>query len=407
MTNAITDVHIRTQLKSKDPTDQADSQVKGLRIASNGKGRVYFYLRYRWHGRIEKVVLGDYGPLKLAEARRQAAELLHMRRDGISPKEHLQALRAPKPAELTFGKWLDQWKTDHVLTNLKNGNPSYCETIDLAKKSIGHIDLKELKRADVVNWLHTLPVGPVRKQRLACLRSALSHAVDRGLIEFNFLLGLKTFNKTKPSEKSQRFLSESELKKLLTADLPDGQGLGYADMLRVQLALGYRAGETAALQWSWVSWEDNTVTLPPEITKNGRVHTLPMSSYVREILKRRSDASDSPFVFPRGWRGRPVGDRRDHVSANAYSNWIRRHIVDEGIVATHSSHSYRKTCGTNCSRFAPREVVKKILNHLESDVSALYLHYDYMDQMETALEKWGDMLRGYEAGNVVPLVRIG
>jgi len=63
------------------------------------------------------------------------------------------------------------------------------------------------------------------------------------------------------------------------------------DYLHLVLFTGLRRSEASRLTWLDVDFKDKTLTIKE--TKNHQIHTLPLSSFLYDLLKRRLEASES------------------------------------------------------------------------------------------------------------------
>lgn len=61
---------------------------------------------------------------------------------------------------------------------------------------------------------------------------------------------------------------------------------------------GLRKDEAATLRWANVHLNGKPPTLTVTDTKNGYKHTIPLSSYVHEVLRARRKQPGNEFVFP-------------------------------------------------------------------------------------------------------------
>jgi integrase len=96
----------------------------------------------------------------------------------------------------------------------------------------------------------------------------------------------------------ERVLSDPELKSVWQAC--DGLGM-FGKITRLCILLGQRRSEIAHLKRGWVNEDEKTITVPPEITKNGRQHTFPYGNMTAAIL---STVPKGKYLFParKTWR---------------------------------------------------------------------------------------------------------
>ena len=160
---------------------------------------------------------------------------------------------------------------------------------------------------------------------LSCLRSALSKAIEWGLLKENPLFGLR--NKTVQSRKVVRYLSEDEevrLRKALRRRddeiiaaresgnrwraqrdqslYPTLAAGSYGDHVTpvVLLAMntGLRRGELLSLQWADVDLEASMLTIRAEAAKNGRQRHMPLNNEsLAVLLQWHKQASRAGRVF--------------------------------------------------------------------------------------------------------------
>ena len=111
--------------------------------------------------------------------------------------------------------------------------------------------------------------GAVASNRVAAsLRAFFNWAIREGLASHNPAAGLNRA----PERSRSRVLNDSELKAIwdATADSSD-----YSAVVRLLMCSGQRAAEIAGLQWSEIVGDQ--IVLPPERTKNGRQHRVPIT----------------------------------------------------------------------------------------------------------------------------------
>lgn len=157
---------------------------------------------------------------------------------------------------------------------------------------------------------------------------------------------------------------------------------------------GCRKSEATELLKVNVDMKRGIVRFPD--TKNRTDHELPITGYLRKLLQRRMDASDSDLVFASPHDGRGVSNLRYTIDR-----------ITESTKLKFSPHDLRRLCATSLERLAvPSYTVKAILNHLPgaSDVTGHYTVVD-MDMRRAAMEKLEQFILAHaQKGNkVVPL----
>ena len=133
--------------------------------------------------------------------------------------------------------------------------------------------------------------------------------------------------------------------------------------------------------------------LPGEKTKNKRQHRVPISPMMKEVIERALEirpkwASDSDFVFASTRKaGQPIN--RDAVSRE-----MRRNLTVLGLKENPATpHDLRRTFTTEGGRIGiPREYRKRVLNHVDNDVTSIYDLYEYDREKKSALDRWSDYI---------------
>ena len=142
-------------------------------------------------------------------------------------------------------------------------------------------------------------------------------------------------------------------------------------------------------------WEDLDLatgwwTIPAERSKNGLSHRVPLSpqalAVIEDVREQEKDARRkgkvSPWLFPSPKPGRHM----EHLVQAAKG--IRERAGVEFV-----PHDLRRTAASYMTSMGlPRLTVKKILNHVETDVTATYDRHSYDQEKSHALNAWGERL---------------
>ena len=125
-------------------------------------------------------------------------------------------------------------------------------------------------------------------------------------------------------------------------------------------------------------------TIPAERSKNGLAHRVPLSPQAVRILKPwRETTDDSQWVFP---SSRQKGPHIAHAQKA-----IERIVRASGV--QFRGHDLRRTAASlMVGAGVPRLVVSKILNHVETGVTAVYDRHGYDLEKRAALDVWGQRL---------------
>jgi integrase len=187
----------------------------------------------------------------------------------------------------------------------------------------------------------------------------------------------------------RRRLSDSELVMVWRAADED---IHFHKIIRLCILLGQRRSEIGLLRGEYVNRQERTITLPPEIVKNNREHTIPYGTMADKIIEALPEKG---FFFP----GRYT-DTKSFVGWAAGKRELDTKIKGNAPttpVAPWTLHDLRRTCSTNWAslKIAPH-VIDKLLNHVTgsvqgggiSEIAAIYNRHAYMPEMREAIEKW-------------------
>jgi integrase len=174
-----------------------------------------------------------------------------------------------------------------------------------------------------------------------------------------------------------RVLTSSELVAFWRA--ADAERREFGALLKVLLLTGARLNEVAGMQRAELSDNGATWTIPGERTKNGRVHVVPLSPLVRELIA--SVGTDTDLVFTTN-------------GTTLVSGWSKiKNRLDAAMqIPPWRFHDLRRTCATGIAELgiAPH-IVEAVLNHISgtrASVAGTYNRAVYAGEKKAALERW-------------------
>ena len=242
--------------------------------------------------------------------------------------------------------------------------------------------------------------------------------MQRGLVDANPVLGT-----AKHAEISRdRCLTPQEIRAVWSATGDDDYGV----IVRLLLLTGQREAEIGSLGSDEI--HEDIIVLPPERTKNGKAHTVPLAPLALQIIGDRMQ------------RGRDLIFGR--TEARGFSGWSKsKQRLDEQIAAANKGkaiphwtlHDLRRTFATYCSsglpahqfeKLPPRDkelarglgvlphVVEAILNHAgvyRGGIAQVYQRGSFEKEKRIALATWATHLQTIvgTADNITALRRRG
>ena len=248
----------------------------------------------------------------------------------------------------------------------------------------GQTKLSALTPRDIREKIEKLSDTPAVKHRaFGVLRAFVGWAYRAHYIDHNPLARMKA---PPPSRSRERVLNADEIKAIWCA-LDDDI---YGRIVKLLLLTGQRRGEIAALTGSMIG--DETITLPSEITKNGRLHVIPLGTMAASVLGRQR--LPKTLYFPARGKATPF---------NGYSK-AKRELDERCGVSDWTLHDLRRTFASGlASMGVPLHVIERLLNHVSGSfggIVGVYQRYNFMPEMRNAIESWethiADLVRKQE-----------
>jgi integrase len=407
-----------------------DGHTRGLFYILQPSGAASWALRYRFVGKPKKLTLGPYPAIDLPAARRLASEAVQAVARGEDPALAKQAARQSARAEAEPVRDLvEDVVSLFIERHAKAKTRSWAETERMLKKDVvgpwSGRRLSAIGRADVHELLDGIVDrgAPIAANRiLAALRRLCSWSVERGIIQSSPCDGVKAPSAIRTRD---RVLVDDEIKIAWTAF--ERSGWPFGKLAQLLLLTGARRDEIAEAKWSEIDLDAKTLTLPPERSKNGQRHEIPLSDTAKQIiatLPKVSPGKGKEAIFMITTTGKsPISGfskAKDQIDA-AILDALRAEAAGRGEnpedvkePANWTFHDLRRSAASGMAGLgiAPH-VVEAVLNHKSGTikgVAAVYNRYSYADEKKAALEAWARKLdaivSGKPAGNVVDLAQV-
>lgn len=141
-----------------------------------------------------------------------------------------------------------------------------------------------------------------------------------------------------------------------------------------------RPGEVAKLEKSWIINE--VIHIPASEMKKGKPHRVPITSLMKELLKRERMLSPHPknkYVFA----GRASNS---HISKQALAKWLHASSLKGQLVAHGLRSIARCWMADNGVNF---EIAEACLSHVVGDhVYRAYQRSDFLESRKAVMERW-------------------
>ncbi len=397
-----------------------DDQVRGLVLRVYKTGVRVWFVFYRRkeddHRRIFK--LGDYPGLGLKQARELAERELGRIAAGDDPQAERVAARERSGAETVAAlaeRYLEEYSGPHKRPKSHALDRWQLETYVVPQWGERPVD--EITKQDVRDLLQALadgslaargkPTTTAPRNLRALLSKMFDWAADQGLVTGNPATGVKLPVRVREHLKKggrDRVLADEEIRTLwgaldeleTTAPRQEEAPVS-ASAFRMILLTAQRPGEVMAMRWADIE-DGSWWVIPAEVAKNGEANRVPLSPQVREILDRLR-----PVTGASGWVFESPYKKGHHLTTLKTANYA---IVERAGMRPWTPHDLRRTAASKMRALGvERRTVQAILNHKDSDVTAVYDRYGMDREKKQALSEWGrrveEIVGGGPAGTVV------
>lgn len=357
-----------------------DSSLPGFGLRVGSGGTKTFFIEHRIKGRVKRISIGRYGHLTPIQARTKAQELLSsivLGDDPTTKKHAYQAdnitLRQALDDYLAARKDLKKYSRDNYRRSLEDGVPDWMDKrlTDITK------DMVELQHSEIGKKTPVMANHVMKVLKIIFNHAIAKYEDDSGksVLSVNPVDRLTKSRAWYKVERRKTFLAPHELATWYKATHQIASNAA-RDYLIFLLFTGLRKMEAASLRWKDISFESLSFTVKD--TKNGKPHTLPITDFLADLLKRRAvETEGSPWVFPSPITGSYIKNPMASV---------RQVILITG--KPFSLHDLRRTFITIAESLdIPAYALKALLNHHNpNDVTAEYI-ISGVDRLRVPMQK--------------------
>lgn len=356
---ALSDAGLRSiEPPAKGTADYWDTKFKGFGVRVSQGGTKTFVLNIHKARRS----LGRYGIVSLAEARAEAKRILAQK-----------TLGQTRPQSITFVVAFDVFIAEKEKSRRARTIKDYKRLINLHFPFKGQ--LAEVKHADIERRLVRIKSRSEHNHALQNAKTFFTWAQKRRYISDNPTVGFSPHRLPNRA----RVLTDAELKSIWEAT---AEPTIHNTIVRLLILTGQRKGEIAKLIPAYYSHNQQTISLPSEVTKNGREHTFPVGPLATGLIRGFSTTSSSDFMFP----ARGTNDK-------SFSGWSKsKAALDKACGVTKwRLHDIRRTFRTLHGKLkTPPHIAERLVNHIsaQTDVEIIYDQYKYLPEMREAMDNY-------------------
>ncbi|WP_342449257.1 tyrosine-type recombinase/integrase [Acetomicrobium sp. S15 = DSM 107314] len=375
----LTDIQVRRLAPKEKRYSVLDDRGLYLEIFPNGNK--YWRLRKRIGKKDAKRSLGKYPDISLRDARRMRDRMiieLEAEADGV-------------PLCETFDKVAEEWLEKRVVPIRTYGHIRTVRSrLDrLILPYIGDIPINDISAPDLLSIVRRIENrGQIETAHrvLQICGQIIRYAIATGRADHDPSGDLRGAVIPKKNVHYPTITDPQKIGALLRAmDAINGSPIIRA-ALRFQAYTFVRPGELRRAEWSEIDIKEALWKIPAEKMKMRRLHLVPLSRQVLEILDElRNLTGKSPFLFPSSRNlGRPMSD----ATVNAV---IRRMGYSQ---QEFTGHGFRGMASTILHEHKwPSAVIERQLAHAEKNtVSAAYNHAEYIEERTKMMQWWADWL---------------
>lgn len=232
--------------------------------------------RYKIDGKTEKLTIRHYPVMGLHDANVRFLELSRQRREGVNPKELIQAQKdnEERIRNNTVKKLVLDWYEGYAKKNIKRHATVKKQIDSDIIRLLGDKELDTLKTLDISVALDSIVQrgAPVHANRvLSTLKQVFNSAVSRGYMQHNPAVCIRAKDIGGTEKSCERYLTLDEIKKLwkfLDNDR-NQMALQTKHAIKIILLTGVRTAELRLATFDEFDMEQSLWTIPRIIQKQG------------------------------------------------------------------------------------------------------------------------------------------
>jgi integrase len=376
-----------------------------VRDRQDGKLTRTWLHRIKFKGADTFLQLGHFPETSLEEARNDIRDQRELLAKGIDPRQAAPRRTTRRSAQTLSSAATAITGSAHSIETLvhefleryvkpSRKRPEYAKAIFdrdvLTEQAWKGRDARTIKPREVIELLDRIVErgSKVMANRTAALLSQLFRfGVHRAIVETSPVqLLMRPGGKEKPRD---RTLTDDELKAFLADPREACRFPRLAHVILILLLTGQRRGELALARWREVDFRARSWTIPPENSKTGRGHVVPLSDWaVEEFRLLKKAAKRSPWVLP-------ASDPTLSLDAKLLTRGLAKCQKRFGKLAIEpfTLHDLRRTCRTGLAKLRVEpHIAERVLNHAQERIPGTYDVHDYLDEKRAALDQWAERL---------------
>ncbi|MBS3819941.1 site-specific integrase [bacterium] len=355
-----------------------NKQEKNLKFIKGKNGKPGYYVTditlnwkriRRYAGRTKEEAKTYLGKLRIAAKEGTLDEMLN-------PQKHCDTFGEYSRGLLNSAEWKEKRSASRNERSLKYLNRMFKD-----------VNLSEINPGDVRKYIterrkNGLSPATINRE-LSLLKSILYAAEYDGLIESNPIRGrrIKRLEENNSREKKilDMKLTDEDLRRLIDCASPY-----FKPILQIALVTGMRRSEILKMKWNDINFRLGTIYIPKENSKSKQDRTIPIDSYLFNILDSIERKGD--YVFMNDY----TGERRRDVK-EAFKIACKKAGIKSGQREGLTFHDLRHLAAYRIVKLTDIVTASKILGHSTIQMTMRYVHPTEKDKKE-AIEKASENL---------------
>lgn len=210
---SFTDTYIKALKSQTSRYEEYGGGGFGIRVTPNGvKSWIY---RYKINGKTDKLTLGHYPTMSLANAKKRFAELSGLRRDGHNPKQIIE--QEEQKENNTVAKLIQAWFSGYAEKSRKKPRQIKQQIDADIIPLLGHLSLDKIQTIDIAKALDKIVDrgAPIHANRvLSTIKQAFNYGVSRGSLQYNPASNIRSRDIGGIEKPRDRVLTLDEIKKI-------------------------------------------------------------------------------------------------------------------------------------------------------------------------------------------------
>ena len=386
----LTDAQVRALL----PKDRSykTSDDRGLYVEVFPTGSKLWRYKYRHNGKEKRLALGSYPQVKLGEARRKRDSARLQLDDGLDPLVERKRAKASQrvSATNTFSSVAEEFIRKREKEGIASATAAKARWFgSLLDPTIGTLALDDIDPQLLLSPLKRLEARGLHetaKKTLSFASRVFRYGVATRRASTNPAALLTGALITHKPRHYAAILNEERLTDLLRAmDNYDSPITRLA--LKILANVFLRPGELRLATWEEVNFDKAVWTIPAARTKMRRVHFVPLSPTVIDLLRAAHELTGpSGYIFPAS------NKRQLAMSENTLNVALRRMGFNKDEATSHGFRATASTFLNECSPFSADAIELALAHAPTNAVRAVYHRGQHWEERVRMAQWWSEFL---------------